>query len=297
MPAPLVLEGVRAGYRGIETLGPVDVTLTTGVHALLGRNGAGKTTLMRVMAGILAPFAGRVLVGDADVAHHPGRKDTIAYLGHRAALSPDLTVRHNLEFWAELRHADPAVRADRLREVHDTFTLAPLWERRTGRLSRGQLQRVDLARALLGAPQVLLLDEPLTGLDPVTSALVRDLIRSWARTRTVLYSTHNLPEALSVATDVLVLKDGMLTVRNDLVGDTDRDTYVLRCEGSWPAALAAAAPATQLGDGRVRVDVPPGETIGGLIARAVTLGVPVLRVDRVPVDADAVLREFLEDAR
>lgn len=297
MPAPLVLEGVRAGYRGAETLGPVDVTLTTGVHALLGRNGAGKTTLMRVMAGILTPLAGRVLVGGADIATHPGRKDTIAYLGHRAAVSQDVTVRQNLEFWAALRHVDPLVRADRLREVHETFTLASLWGRRTGRLSRGQLQRVDLARALLGTPQVLLLDEPMTGLDPVTSALVRDLIRSWARTRTVLYSTHNVPEALSVATDVLVLKDGTLTVRNDLVGDTERDTYALHCKGSWPATLEAVAPATALPDGRLRIDVPPGQTIGDLIARAVALGVPVLGVDRVPVDADAVLREFLEDAR
>lgn len=93
--ASLALEGVRAGYRGRAALGPVDVALSTGVYALLGRNGAGKTTLMRVMAGILAPLSGRVLIGGTDLAARPEAKDQVAYLGHRAAVSMDLTVRRH----------------------------------------------------------------------------------------------------------------------------------------------------------------------------------------------------------
>ncbi|MCC2279302.1 ABC transporter ATP-binding protein [Streptomyces sp. ET3-23] len=291
--ASLALEGVRAGYRGRPALGPVDVALSTGVYALLGRNGAGKTTLMRVMAGILAPLSGRVLIGGTDLAARPEAKDQVAYLGHRAAVSMDLTVRRNLEFWAALHCADPAVRAERLLSARETFDLDPLWERRAGRLSRGQLQRVDLARATLSAPSVLLLDEPLTGLDPVTSAQVRDLIRTWSRTCTVLYSTHNLPEALSIASDVLVLKDGGLSVRNDLIA-ADTDAYAVRCDGTWPEDVAPSVP---LEDGRVRIDVPDGSTIGELVAAAVASGVTVLDIDRISVDADAVLRGILEDHR
>jgi ABC-2 type transport system ATP-binding protein len=297
MHGPLVLEGVRAGYRGVETLGPVQATLGAGVYALLGRNGAGKTTLMRVMGGILPPLAGRVLIDGADVAGRPGQKDMVAYLGHRAALSPDLTVGRNLCFWAELRVVDAAERARRIDDLRSVFDLDPLWERPVGRLSRGQLQRAELARALLGAPRVLLLDEPLTGLDPVTAALVRDLIRSWKGTRTVLYSTHNLPEALSVATEVLILRNGVLSARDDLVREADSAAYLLRCEGSWPPELAQDAPSVPLPDGRVRVVVRPGLTIGEVIGRAVARGVTVHTVDRVAVDADAVLRRLLEDSR
>lgn len=291
MPASLVLEAVHAGYRGRPALGPVDTTLATGVYALLGRNGAGKTTLMRVMAGILTPLSGRVTVGGTDLHAHPEAKNTIAYLGHRAAVSTDLTVRRNLEFWAALRCPNPALRRRRIAEARDTFTLGPLWNRRTGRLSRGQLQRVDLARTLLGAPSVLLLDEPLTGLDPVTSALVRDLIRAWSRTRTVLYSTHNLPEALSVASQVLVLKDGRLSAHHDLITG-EADAYAIRCQGTWPDTIAPSRP---LEDGRIRIDVPTGSTIGQLIATAVQSGTTVLDVRPIPTDADAILRGILED--
>nr|WP_280716082.1 ABC transporter ATP-binding protein [Kitasatospora sp. MAP5-34] len=258
---------------------------------MLGRNGAGKTTLMRVMAGILAPVSGRVLLNGTDLAVDPAAKDDIGYLGHRPALSSDLTVRRNLEFWAALYCPGPALRSRRLAEVRELFTLDALWEKRAARLSRGQLQRVDLARVVLADPVVVLLDEPMTGLDPVTSALVRELIRDWSRTKAVLYSTHNVPEALTVASQVLILKDGTLSTRNDLVSGGS-STYEIVCAGPWPQDVA---PARTAEGGLVRVEVPSGSTLGELIAVVVGRGVPILDVRRTTVDADAVLREILED--
>ncbi|WP_329568982.1 ABC transporter ATP-binding protein [Kitasatospora sp. NBC_01266] len=287
----LELESVHAGYRGVTTIGPIQATLSTGVHALLGRNGAGKTTLMRVMAGILRPLSGTVRVCGTDISHDPRAKDRVAYLGHRAAVSAELTVRHNLEFWAGLYCPQPAVREQRLAELRDTFDLSDLWERRAGRLSRGQLQRVDLARTLLPDPAVLLLDEPLTGLDPVTSALVRTLVRDLALTRTVLYSTHNLPEALTVASQILVLKDGTLRTHNDLIQESDAG-YEIRYRGRWPTELVAGE---ALGDQLVRVTVQTGSTIGALVAALVERGVSVLDIRHATADTDASIRSLLED--
>ncbi|MGK5729409.1 ABC transporter ATP-binding protein [Streptomyces sp. URMC 124] len=278
-------EQVVAGYRRRPVTTPLDLALAPGVHVLLGRNGAGKTTLMRTLAGVLPPLSGRVSVGGTDIAENPDVKRRIGMLSHRAALAPQLTVRDNLDFWATVQGLTPGERARRIADAAERFDIAALLGRRTARLSRGQLQRADLARLLLTDPQVLLLDEPLTGLDPVSAAATRDLVRIWAADRTILYSTHSVPEALTLASGILVLKDGAIT---SLPAET----------GSSPGFELRRTPsvAATRKDGWTPVDVGPDATIGDVVARLVRDGVTVCDIRSVRPDTETAVHRLLGGA-
>lgn len=193
------------GYAETEVLGPVDFSLRPGITALLGRNGAGKTTLMRTLCGIIPPLGGTCAVLGEPVSDGAAVRSRVGYLGHESALASSLTVRQNLEFWSTVTRTYPdavSVSVDRL--VRE-FDLAALLERKASALSRGQRQRVDLARLAMTEPRFVVLDEPLTGLDPVYAARTRALLSAWGEGRTVLYSTHSVPEALTLARRFLVL--------------------------------------------------------------------------------------------
>ncbi|MGW1072033.1 ABC transporter ATP-binding protein [Streptomyces sp. NPDC002537] len=281
----ICLEQAVAGYRRRPVTAPLDLTLARGVHVLLGRNGAGKTTLMRTLAGILPPLSGRVRVDGTDIAEDPEAKRRTGLLSHRAALAPQLTVRDNLDFWATVLGLPPDGRARRIADTAERFDITALLDRRTARLSRGQLQRADLARLLLSDPQVLLLDEPLTGLDPVSAAATRDLVRGWATDRIVLYSTHSVPEALTLASSILVLKDGTIT---SLAATTGKQHgYELR---------RTPATASTREDGWTPVDVAPGGTIGDLVAELVRDGVSVSAIRPVAPETEMAIHRLLGGA-
>ncbi|GGY06972.1 ABC transporter ATP-binding protein [Streptomyces hiroshimensis] len=276
------LEQVVAGYRRRPVTAPLDLALAPGVHVLLGRNGAGKTTLMRTLAGILPPLSGRVRVDGTDIAEDPDAKRRIGMLSHRAALAPQLTVRDNLDFWATIQGLPRDERARRIAGAAERFDIAALLGRRTARLSRGQLQRADLARLLLTDPQVLLLDEPLTGLDPVSAAATRELVRDWAADRTVLYSTHSVPEALTLASGILVLKDGTIA---SLPAEADREPgFELR---RTPSAASTRE------DGWTPVEVGPDTTIGDVVAGLVRDGVTVSDIRPVRADTETTVHRLL----
>ncbi|RLU90417.1 heme ABC transporter [Streptomyces griseocarneus] len=210
----LSVEGVRAGYRKRPVLHDVSLGLGPGVHVLLGPNGAGKTTLFRVLAGVVAPTAGRVLIAGRDPHRDPAAKRLIGVAAHRAALSPQLTVRGNLDYWARVLDLPAGLRRKRLADVTELFHLEELADRAAGTLSRGQIQRVVLAKVLLADPAVLLLDEPTTGMDPAATAELRTRLRAVAEDgRTILASTHDMNEAQALADDVTVLKDGRIVDR------------------------------------------------------------------------------------
>lgn len=210
----LSAEGVHAGYRKRAVLHDVSLGLGPGVHVLLGPNGAGKTTLFRVLAGVVAPTAGRVLITGRDPHRDPAAKRLIGVAAHRSALSPQLTVRGNLDYWARVLDLPAPLRRERLTEVMGTFHLEELADRPAGTLSRGQTQRVVLAKVLLSDPAVLLLDEPTTGMDPAATAELRTRLRALAdEGRTVLASTHDMNEAQALADDVTLLKSGRIVGR------------------------------------------------------------------------------------
>ena len=180
------------------------------IVALLGPNGSGKSSLMRCLIGFFAPTSGRVSVGGVDVAERPvAARRQIGYLPEQVMLYPELTVRRYLSFVAGVKNVPARERRRAVDGVMAQCALTHVAGQQTGKLSKGYRQRVGLAQALLGDPEVLVLDEPTVGLDPVQTVELRELVRG-LRDRTVLLSTHILSEAASLCTRVVILKQGRL---------------------------------------------------------------------------------------
>jgi len=180
------------------------------VVALLGPNGSGKSTLMRCLIGFFMPTAGRVVVGGVDVAARPVlARRQIGYLPEQVMLYPELTVRRYLTFVAGIKGLGRSERRGAVDRVLEQCGLVDMVARQTGKLSKGYRQRVGLAQALLGEPDLLVLDEPTVGLDPVQTVELREVLRG-LRGRTVLLSTHILSEAATLCSRVVILKHGRL---------------------------------------------------------------------------------------
>jgi ABC-2 type transport system ATP-binding protein len=191
------------------------------VVALLGPNGSGKSTLMRCLIGFFSPTAGRVLVAGVDVAERPVvARRQIGYLPEQVSLYPELSVRRYLAFVAGMKGLGGAAARTAVDAAVERCALADVAERATGNLSKGYRQRVGVAQALLGDPELLVLDEPTVGLDPVQTVELRELVRGLGG-RTVVLSTHILSEAASLCTRVVILKQGRL-VAVDTPGELAR---------------------------------------------------------------------------
>jgi len=148
----------------------VSLTVASGeIYGLVGPDGAGKTTLMRMVCGVTHPDSGEVRLGQFDMAHQAERaREQLGYLAQRFALYEELTVLENLQFFAEVRGLPLQDWAPRSRELLEFVGLAAFGDRRAGQLSGGMKQKLGLALALVNRPKILLLDEPTTGVDPVT---------------------------------------------------------------------------------------------------------------------------------
>ncbi len=203
--AVIELDGLERRYGERVALAGVNVRLEEGqTLAVLGGNGAGKTTLLRVLAGLLRPHGGRALVLDAELPAErwklPGQ---VGYLGHDPLLYRDLSARENLRYHARL-HGVPA---ERVATVLGQVGMEPRADDPVRELSRGMVQRVAAARAVLHDPPLLLLDEPRANLDPAAAALLEPLIgRSSGRTRVLV--SHDVEGALAEADTVLRLRRG-----------------------------------------------------------------------------------------
>ncbi len=208
----LVLEGIRASL-GPFTLA-VDAAATARVTAVFGASGAGKTSLLEIVAGLRRPANGRLLLNgrvldDAAARRHvPSRLRRVGYVPQDDTLFPHLSVAANLGY---ARAASPAAAA----HVADVLELGPLLPRRPAGLSGGERRRVALGRALLASPEILLLDEPLTGLDaPLKERVLAHLQRVREEFAVpTLYVSHDPDEVFAFADEVLVLERGAIVLR------------------------------------------------------------------------------------
>ncbi|HYK82795.1 MAG TPA: ABC transporter ATP-binding protein [Gemmatimonadales bacterium] len=179
---------------------------------LLGPSGSGKTTLLRCIAGLEEPSAGEILIGDRDVTHVPPASRDVAMVFQNAALYPHLTVRANIGFGLEVRHVPAPEVARRVAETAERLGITALLDRRPAELSGGERQRVALGRAVVRAPAVFLLDEPLSSVDPaLRSELRRELLAlQRALGITMLYVTQDQMDAMTMGQRIAVLGDGHL---------------------------------------------------------------------------------------
>jgi ABC-2 type transport system ATP-binding protein len=199
-------------YRDIVAVDDLSFEVPKGeVVGLLGPNGAGKSTAMRILTGFLPATSGTARVAGFDVFEEPLEvKRRIGYLPEQPPVYPDLTPREYLRFCAGLKRLPRKAVRGEVDRVAQLARIEDVLDRVTGGLSKGYRQRVGLAQALLGDPEVLVLDEPTVGLDPLQIREVRELVKSLAGKHTVLLSTHILPEVAMTCEKVLVLNRGRL---------------------------------------------------------------------------------------
>lgn len=200
---------------------------------LLGSNGAGKSTMMNILTGYIKPVAGDVFIQDIDMRKNPKEaKRKIGYLPEIPPLYRDMKVLEYLQFVAELKGID-----DTKEEIQRVITLMNLEERQLDfikKLSKGFQQRVGFAQALLGNPEVLILDEPLVGLDPAEAKSTRELIQSLRHEHVIIISSHVLKEIDELCDSVLMLKDGSVILdgsTTDAKRRGNKDTYRLVVKG------------------------------------------------------------------
>ena len=188
----------------------------------LGPNGAGKTTTLKLLSGLLRPSDGEALVDGIRVADDPRAVlDRVGAVIETPEPYPTLTGRESLEMAGRFRGVPPILLGERLRALSEQLDLAPL-DRPTGKLSKGQRQRVVIAATLLADPPVLLLDEPTSGLDPAERVRVRNVLRDLKKDHLILMSSHLLGEVTETCDDVVFLNQGKLVLKDSVRGIGER---------------------------------------------------------------------------
>lgn len=181
------------------------------IYGFLGPNGAGKSTTMNIITGYLGATEGEVFINGHNILKEPEEaKKHIGYLPEQPPLYMDMTVREYLEFAAELKGIKKAKREDEITEVEKLVKIKDVEHRLIKNLSKGYRQRVGLAQAVLGFPEIIILDEPSVGLDPKQIIEIRELIRKLAKKHTVILSSHILAEVREVCDHILIISKGKL---------------------------------------------------------------------------------------
>jgi len=241
-PAVIVLESVSKRYGSTTVVHDVSFTVERGeIVGFLGPNGAGKTTTMRMIAGFTAATSGRVLVAGHDMAtDNVEAARRLGYMPERPPLYDVLSVRSYLTFVARVKGVPRARVRTELERVVTACRLEAVIASEIHKLSKGYRQRVGLAQALLGAPDVLLLDEPTAGLDPGQIQETREVIRAFGQDHAVLLSTHILVEATLICRRVAIIDHGRLLAIDSPAG------LQRAVEQTNQVALRATAPAEAL---------------------------------------------------
>jgi len=207
----IVARGLRRDFGRTVAVDNVSLTVPDGtILALLGPNGAGKTTTVRLLAGLLAPTAGEAIVAGCDVRVDPaGVRSQIGLVTDSPGLHGRMNPAAYLDFFGRVYGLDDYTRRQRIDQLLGLFQLQDVRARRMAGFSRGMQQKVALARALLHEPSVVFLDEPTTGLDPLSARAVRDLIVGLKQaSRSIVLCTHDLDEAERLADTVTILRRG-----------------------------------------------------------------------------------------
>ncbi len=179
------------------------------IYGLLGPNGAGKSTTMNILSGCIAPTAGSVTVNGYDICKHPiDAKRQIGYLPEIPPLFPEMTPYEYLRFVAEAKGVKGELVRLQVKEAMEVTGLVPVADRLIRSLSKGYQQRVGIAQAILGNPDIVILDEPLVGLDPKQIMETRELIRRLGQTKTVIISSHILAEISQICDHVIIIDQG-----------------------------------------------------------------------------------------
>lgn len=206
------IKNVSKKYGKVEALRDVSLSLGHGIYALLGPNGSGKTTLMNILAGLLKPSGGEVLycgevIGKSGLAY----RSKVGYMPQYPAMYPNFAVKEFLLYIAELKKLPPEREGD-IDYLLERVELSEVPDRKISALSGGMKQRLSLCTAVLGDPEILILDEPTAGLDPKQRVALREFISEISANRTVIWATHIVSDVEKLADEVIFMKKGVATL-------------------------------------------------------------------------------------
>lgn len=265
----LITEGLVKRYDDVLALNEFSLTAHRGeIVGLLGANGSGKTTFVEVVAGLVRPDAGSVRVVGVDMLRSPRiARQFLGCAPQEVAMYFSATVKENLQLFGGLIGLRRATLRAAIDEVADQMQLSGVMDRPVAVLSGGQRRRAQVASALLGTPELLLLDEPTAGADPPTREALLTAVRDRAAAgAAIVYTTHYLPELAELDASIAVIKSGQVIARGDqesLLSGLPGEVRV-RFDGGVPDRLRDLG---RLEDGELRMPTSdPGQTLAGLLA-------------------------------
>lgn len=266
----LVVKNLIKRYGPQQAVDSISFEVKAGeIVGFLGPNGAGKSTTMKIATGYLPPTEGQVLVGGFDVTSQPMEaKKITGYLPEHNPLYLDLYVHEYLHFIGRLYGMHGAALKSRVGEMVDLCGLTGEQNKRIESLSKGYRQRVGLAQALLHDPQVLILDEPTTGLDPNQLTEIRKLIKDISHNKTVIFSTHIMQEVQALCDRVVVINKGRIVADDRLenvLKHNRTNTIVVEFEGAVEAAdlqqVTGVLAVERQGPGTFRIEAEAGRDV------------------------------------
>jgi ABC-2 type transport system ATP-binding protein len=231
------LQQVNKYFGAVQVLKDISFTVNRGeIVGFLGPNGAGKTTTMRILNGFMPATAGKARVAGYEVDKDPLEvKRRIGYLPENVSLYNDMTVSEYLSFVAQAKRTPRRKVAGKVSRACLQCGIDQVANRLIGPLSKGYKQRVGLAQAIINEPEVLIMDEPTTGLDPAQIIEIRELIKSFAGEHTIIISTHILQEVSVTCQRVIIINDGQIVAEDSLANLTGSSapggTLMIRVEG------------------------------------------------------------------
>jgi len=256
------VEHLYRDYGNLHALADINLTLNRGeVLGFLGPNGAGKSTTMQIISGNLAPTSGSVRINGFDILDEPRQaKAALGFLPEQPPLYLELTVIEYLAYCAKLNHIPGKNITQAINKACERCGLGDVQKRLIANLSKGYQQRVGIAQAIIHAPDVVILDEPTVGLDPIQIREIRQLIRELGNDHSVILSTHILPEVQSTCDRVIIINQGKIALEDSLAGlDSRLKKNIITVSLANPPTIDAFTSLTginsveQLDDGRYQL--------------------------------------------
>ncbi len=206
------VKNITKRYGSVTAVDNISFTINKGeIIGLLGPNGAGKSTTMNMITGYIEPSEGEILINGYDISKKSQKaKSQIGYMPEGVPLYSDLTVKEFVTYMAELKKVDRKIRKEKVEKIIEQTGLKDVEKKLTRNLSRGYKQRVSMAGALVGEPEILILDEPTVGLDPKQITEIRTLIKELGKTHTIILSSHILSEVSQICNKVIIINKGKL---------------------------------------------------------------------------------------
>ncbi len=212
--AELIVDNVVKVYDGVAAADHISLKMQKGLYGLLGTNGAGKTTLMRMICTVAAPTSGAIYFQGENILEMGARyRDKIGYLPQEFGYYPDFSVRSYLRYISALKGLPKRFSEQRIAELLNLVGLTEYSSGKMKNLSGGMKRRVGIAQAMLNDPEILILDEPTAGLDPMERIRFRNLISGLAEEKIVLLSSHIVSDLETIADEVFVMKEGKIVSR------------------------------------------------------------------------------------